>query len=319
VYSEPLNDAVNFPATHPLSAGMMAPANAAIRGQLSNHDVVLVVGAVAFMPYPYTPVGAVPPDVELIQIDPDPYEIGRIYPVAVGMVGSVKATLAALAHQLDGRVVAAGERLARARARKDAAGRDFDDMARSRYGPAPIDPMAAAHGLVRGLPAGGIVVDEAVTTGVYVRNFLAADEAGRYHFTIGGGLGWALGAAIGMKLAGPDAPVMAVLGDGSTMYACQGLWSAARYDVPVVFAVVNNSEYRILKQGLDGLSGLSAKQNTYVGMDLSPPAIDFVALARSLGVSAERVEAAADITDAVAAAFESGRPHLLEVPIKGMA
>ena len=316
VYAEPLNDAVVFPASHALFGGMMAPANAAIRGFLGNHDVVLVVGAVAFMPYPYTPVGAVPADVELLQIDPDPYEIGRTYPVTIGMVGSVKATLGALADQLDGRVVSAAERLRSAQLRKEAANKNFDDVARARYSPAPIDPMAAAHGLIDGLPDGGIVVDEAVTTGVYVRNFLAPSEPGRYHFTIGGGLGWALGAAIGVKMARPEAPVLAVIGDGSTMYALQGLWTAAHDDVPVVFAVVNNAEYRILKQGLDGLSGLSAKKSTYVGMDLFPPHIDFVGLARALGVAAERVDDAADVAGAVRAAFESGAPALVEVPIK---
>lgn len=317
VYHQPLYDAIDFPATHPLYASMLPPANAAIRGILSAHDVVLLVGTVAFTPYPYTPVGAVPAEVELLQIDPDPAEIGRNYAVAVGMVGGVKATMAALTHHLSGRVVAAADRLAAARARRDPESRDFDAVAEARYGPAPIDPMAAAHGLIKGLPDGGIVVDEAVTTGIYIRNFLAASEPGRYHFTVGGGLGWALGAAIGVKMAQPEAAVMSVIGDGSTMYALQGLWTAARYEVPCVFAVVNNREYRILKQGLDGLSGLSAKKKEYVGMDLYPPDIDFVGLGRALGVSAKRVGRADEVCDAVRDAFASGEPTLIEIPIKG--
>lgn len=317
VYHQPVNDAVDFPATHPLYAGALAPANAAIRPKLEEHDVVLAVGCPVFMPYPYTPVPAVPAGTTLLQLDADPGEVGRNYPVEVGMVGGIKATLAALALQLDGRVVAASERLAAARARREGEAASFDEAARARYSAAPVDPMAAAHGLMEGLPDGGIVVDEAVTTGIYVRNFLAPSEPGRYHFTKGGGLGWGMGAAVGVKLARPDAPVMAVIGDGSTMYAPQALWSAARYDVPVVFAVVNNGEYLILKRGLETLAGLSAKHGEFVGMDLNPPSIDFIGLARSLGVDAQRIDDAADIAEATRAAFDRGAPMLLEIPIRG--
>src|SRR5439155_10613920 len=131
-------DAIDFPAGHPLYAGTLAPANAAVRGALASHDVILIVGGRAFMPYPFTPVEAVPPGARIVQIDADPAEVGRNYPVTLGLVGAVRPTLAALAHRLAGRVATAEPRLAEARERKAEAEKDFDRMATSRYGAAPI-------------------------------------------------------------------------------------------------------------------------------------------------------------------------------------
>src|SRR3546814_12540082 len=75
----------------------------------------------------------------------------------------------------------------------------------------------------------------------------------------GGGIGWGLPAAIGAKLALPDRPVVALIGDGSAMYTCQALWTAARYKIGVVFVILNNSSYRILKQRVNAMRGHAAQ------------------------------------------------------------
>jgi benzoylformate decarboxylase len=175
--------------------------------------------------------------------------------------------------------------------------------------------MAAAHALVRGVPAGSLIVDEAITTGVYVRGFHHEPVPGRYFFNRGGGLGWGMPAAVGVSLAHDGAPVLCVVGDGSAMYSPQALWSAAHERLPVVFAVVNNRQYLILKNNLRGMGGDSVRNDRFVAMDIVDPPIDYLALARSMGVDATLVEKAHDVGDAVRAALESGRPHLLELPI----
>ena len=91
-------------------------------------------------------------------------------------------------------------------------------------------------------------------------------------------------AAIGAKLALPDRPVVALIGDGSAMYTVQALWTAAHYRLPVVWVIFNNTSYRILKQRLVMLRGLAEQADNFVGMELNDPAIDFVGLARSLGI-----------------------------------
>ena len=100
------------------------------------------------------------------------------------------------------------------------------------------------------------------------------------------------------------------------MFGIQGLWSAARYEVPVVFVVLNNREYRACKQGMGNvLEGEPA--DSFVGMDLAPPVIDFVGLAQALGVPGRRAEGADAIGDEVSEALRSGGPALVEIPIAG--
>jgi benzoylformate decarboxylase len=143
-----------------------------------------------------------------------------------------------------------------------------------------------------------------------------ADDPQSYFGLRGGGIGWGLPAAIGVKLALPSRPVVGLIGDGSAMYTCQALWTAARYRVPVVWVILNNGSYRILKQRLNNLRGHAAQQDTYIGMDLVDPAIDFVGLARSLGVRAERVKTVAEVVDLVKSGCAGDAPLLIDVAVE---
>jgi benzoylformate decarboxylase len=176
-------------------------------------------------------------------------------------------------------------------------------------------PTAMAHALFSGLPEGVTVVDEASTTGGHVRSFHAATKPGQWFFCRGGGLGWGMPAAAGVSLARDKAPIICTVGDGSAMYSPQALWTAAHHDLPVLFAVVNNRQYLILKNFLRRMDGDSVRTGRMVAMDIDDPPVDFVALARSMGVEATLVEKAGDVADAARAAYDSGRPHLLELPI----
>jgi benzoylformate decarboxylase len=311
VYHEPMYDAADFPATHPLSAGMMPPVNAEIRRRLEGHDVIFLVGSHAFSAHYYTPVRAVPEDAMLLQLDSDPGEIGRNYPVAIGLNGGVRASLRLLASLLDGRCDAAPERLATAREQQE---REQERPAPAVAGPS--DAAAVAEALTGALPDDTILIEEGITTGLYVRRAFAANRPGSFHHSVGGALGWGIGAGTGVKLARPEAPVVAAVGDGCAMFGIQGLWSAARYEVPVVFVILNNREYRACKQGMDHvLAGEPAQR--FVGMDLAPPAIDFVGLATSLGVRGRRAEGPEAIADEVADALTAGAPALIDVPVVG--
>jgi benzoylformate decarboxylase len=106
-----------------------------------------------------------------------------------------------------------------------------------------------------------------------------------------------------------------VVGDGSAMYSPQALWTAASRRLPVVFAVVNNRQYAILKANLRRMDGVSAATGRFVGMDLADPPVHFPYLASSMGVTATRVEKATDIGPVAEAAWRSGQPALIELPI----
>jgi benzoylformate decarboxylase len=135
--------------------------------------------------------------------------------------------------------------------------------------------------------------------------------------TVGGGLGWGIGAAIGTRLGRPDRPVVAVLGDGCAMFGLQGLWSAARYEVPVTFVVMNNGEYRTLKDTLDERKSGSTERGHYVGLDLAPPTLNWSDAARFFGIRATRAGSAAELRDVVASADPADGPLLIDVPIAG--
>ena len=309
VHGSPLHSNVVFPTTHPLWANALPPSATAIAGALSQYDTVLLVGGRAFMVYPFSPGPAVPGSVELLHLSPDAHQLGRTWPTALGLVGDPKASLAALHPRLGPAVD-----LTTARTARSDADERFDAKAREGYGTVPMPPAAAVHALLRSLPAHTAVVDEAITTGSYVRGYLRADP-GEYFFCRGGGLGWGMPAALGVSLARDHAPVLCVVGDGSAMYSPQALWTAAAQDLPVVFAVVNNRQYLILKNYLRGMKGDTVRTGRFVAMDLDDPPVDFVSLATSMGVTGTLVEKAGDVGDALRAALETGRPHLLELPI----
>ena len=318
VYGAPLFSTGVVPPAHPLYAGMLAPAAAAIRATLAPYERVFFVGGRPFLAYPYTDGSPLPDGTDLVHLSPDPAQLGRTYPVTLGLSGDPLATLTALLPLVRRRVdtSAAEDALHAAKARRAAEIEALEQAARDRYGSAPMDPMAAAHALVRAMPADCAVVDEAITTGVYVRGFHHWTEPGRYFFCDGGGLGWGMPAALGVSLA-HDArlPVLCAVGDGSAMYSPQALWTAAHERLPVIFGVFVNREYLILKNYLRGMKGDSVRTDRYVAMQLDDPLIDYLELAASMGVAGTRVDHADDIAVVVKAALASAQPHVLEIPI----
>jgi benzoylformate decarboxylase len=317
VFGAPLYSNLNFPVPHPLWAGMLVPAAAMVNATLAQYQRVFVIGAQALLVYPYSPGPSIPPSVDLLHLDADAVEVGRTYTTRLGVVADVRATLAALVPVVRDRVdgAKATAALDAARTAREQAIASFDTTARDRYGESPVNPMAAVHALIDALPAGGAVIDEAITTGVYVRNLHLTSEPGTYFFCRGGGLGWGMPAALGVKLGRPDRPVLCVVGDGSAMYSIQSLWTAANLNLPVVFAVVNNRQYAILKGNLAGSGGQAATTGRYVAMDIDQPPVDYVSLARGMGVDAVLAEKATDVADAARAAFDAEKPSLIEIPI----
>lgn len=322
VVGEPAYGRLAFPHDHPLWLGGMFPANAFIRNVLSQYDVVLIASAIAFAPLLPTPVGAVPPEVPLIHLDSDPYQIAKTYPVAEGLWGDVRATLAAL-----------GAEVERARSEQQASAIEarikgwsderasavvgLDQAIAAQRDLRPIKPLVAAAEVLGATERGTAIVDDAVTSTAAVRTVFRSSEPGTFFFTRGGGLGWGIPAAIGVKLADPGRPVVAIVGDGTSLYAPQALWTIAHHDLPVVTVVFNNRSYLILKQGMHNMAGKAAKHGFYPGMDIVDPPVDFVSLATAFGVKAERVESAHDIAPAVSSALASRRAALIEIEIDG--
>ena len=106
---------------------------------------------------------------------------------------------------------------------------------------------------------------------------------------------------------------IALIGDGSALYTAQALWTSARYRIPVIWVILNNTSYRILKQRIVAMRGLAEQADTFVGMELTDPTIDFVGLARSLGIEAQRAKTVHEATDLVAQGLKDGSSLLIDV------
>ncbi|MDX2811420.1 thiamine pyrophosphate-binding protein [Streptomyces sp. PA03-5A] len=314
-YHQPMNDHLDFPGSHPLYAGPLPPVNARIHERLKGHDALLIAGCRAFTPHHYTPGPPVPAHLTVVQIDTDPAEPGRNFPVALGLTGPLDSSLAALAGHL-ARLVpedTARERIREAGARHAEARDRLDLRARSAGRRAPVDPLAAAHALATALPEEAVLVEESITVGVHLRGVLRRDRPGGFVHTVGGGLGWGIGAAVGHRLGAPGRPVVAVLGDGCAMFGLQGLWSAAHHRVPVLFVVMANGEYRTLKDTLDTRGG--SPSVPHPGLDLGE--LDWRLAARFFGIPAVRADGTEELARTVAAVGGLDGPLLVEVPLRG--
>jgi benzoylformate decarboxylase len=320
VLNEGVASTCSFPFGHPLSAGSFPRLGPQIRALLSRHDLLFSVGGDLFTLSLPSDVEPVPEGLTIVHLDVDPWELGKNYPTAVAVHGDLKATLPDLGEALRRHTGAKGHpdaarRLAAARAsheRERAALAAQADTAAART---PMAPLTLVREIARAVPDHATIVDETISSGAGVRQFFRCADAKSFFGLRGGGIGWGLPAALGVKLALGDRPVVAMIGDGSAMYTNQALWTAAHESLAVVYVIFNNGSYRILKQRTHALKGFSAADDVYVGMDLDQPRIDFVGLARSLGVAGEHVEKAADVGGAIRRGLASGGPYLVDVSI----
>jgi benzoylformate decarboxylase len=311
-----------FPADHPLSAGGLPLWSPEVRQRLNDFDVVLVVGMDLLRQYIYfEPARPIPEHIKLIQIDEDPWQLGKNYPLEVGVIGHTQASLAELAARLQQRMTPAQleqarERAARQAARQNAARERLRQQIEADRHHRPLTPLGLMGALARILPPDVAVVEEAVTTTntTFERLGVLKNTTG-YFGHRGWALGWGLGVSIGVKMAWPDRPVLALLGEGAAAYGIQGLWSAARYKIPVVFVICNNAQYQILKLCGRSMSLPQAAAEKFEGVDLVAPELDYLALARGFGVEAHRITEPDELADRVSAAFRGDRPVLFDVPI----
>ena len=320
VYSELVPSTASFPASHPLFRGGMTRMQGPIRKILEQYDVLFSVGGDLFTLSLPSDIEPMPKDLTLIHLDNDAWELGKNYPPQVAILGDPKATLpdivkAVRERMSSGARAVARERLEAAKAATLAERETLKAKARELAGAAPLQPLSLLAAIGETLPKDAVVIDETISSGVGIRSLIRSDDPQSFFGLRGGGIGWGLPAALGVKLALPERPVVALVGDGSAMYTCQALWTAAHDRIAAVFVIFNNTSYRILKQRLHAHRGLAAQVDRFVGMELTDPAIDYVGLARSLGVAAERAKSVHDVTDLIARGIKSDAPLLIDVPV----
>jgi benzoylformate decarboxylase len=320
VWNTLLTAAVNFPTNHPQFRGELADNHETIRRRLGEPDAVLLVGGRFFREVFYAPGSPWPEEAAVIQIDAAPQAVARNYPVTVGLVADPKMALQELYAIMSSRATeefldASADRceqLARLEALEQ-------DQSRTQLHEAwdarPMTPARLMHELRAALPEDVTVVVEMTTGRADLLRTLPFERPGDYYGSRGGGIGQGLPGALGFQLAHPDRPVLAISGDGSSLYSIQALWTAAHYHLPVVFLILKNRAYHIVKRNLDRhrrYFGVSGKQG-YPFMDLTDPDIDYIQLASGFGLPAQRVKEPEELGPVLQEAFDSAGPCLLEV------
>jgi benzoylformate decarboxylase len=321
VYVEFIPSRASFPASHPLYRGMMTRTQAGVREVLDKHDLVFSVGGDLFTWSLPSHIDPWPKGLPLIHLDTDPWQIGKNYPAQVAILGDPKATLPDITAALDAHMSAGakGSIAARLKSTTETIKKDleaFRAKARALAGKTPVQPLALLEAIGAMLPKDAVVIEEVLSSAPGIRMLINSNDEQSFYGLRGGGIGWGLPAAIGAKVALPDRPVVALIGDGSAMYTIQALWTAAHYRLPVIWVIFNNTSYRILKQRLVMLRGLAEQADKFVGMELTDPAVDFVGLARSLGIEGQRAKTVKEATDLIGKALKDGTAMLIDVDME---
>ena len=293
-----------------------------VRRALDGCDAVILAGGPSFEELWYSPGWAFPPGAVAIQIEDSPGFLAHKHGVDVGIVGHLKLCFQALNAAI---AEGATPQFREAAARRNEALRAVkeEETARQRaraekqWDREPISLSRVMGEIEAALPANAVVVDESITASLDLEKTLTLGP-GTYYGARGGGIGQGLPGALGVKVAHPDRPVVVISGDGSAMYSIQALWTAAHHDLAIVFIILNNGEYRILKHNLDAYrKRFGVNSEGYLHMDLRPPDIGFVDLARGMGVQAERVTKPGELGPALSRAFSAQAPYLLDIQVGG--
>ncbi|NKB47775.1 MAG: thiamine pyrophosphate-binding protein [Alphaproteobacteria bacterium] len=318
VYQQTTAYGSHFPSEHPAFMGALSRIQKDVRAILQDYDLLVVIGADILRMSVFSEIDPLPDGMAIVQIGLEDWEMGKNYASEIALRGDVRETLAALNPVIADKGGAAHE--AAASARLDAVSdRNWSALRKKRSEVALADqdavPIASdwlMMDICNALPKDAIVVNEGLTTGWNLLNFLPFHDRYNFHSYASGGIGWGLPGAVGVQLAQPDRPVVAIIGDGSAMYSIQALWTAAHLKLPITFIIADNQGYRIIKQRLKAFHG----NETYIGMDFTDPPIDFVGLAGSLGMTAERITEPGAVRPALEAAMASGGPTLLDIVVE---
>jgi acetolactate synthase-1/2/3 large subunit len=177
-----------------------------------------------------------------------------------------------------------------------------------------LNPMTVAAAIGATLPENAIIVDEAATGGAFLLSSTAAAPAHDWLSLTGGAIGMGIPVATGAALACPDRRVVNVEADGSSMYTIQALWTQARESLDVTTVLLSNRSYAILNMELSR-TGAAPSQQAEQLFDLSRPDLDFVSLARGMGVPGVRVESAEALVKALEDSYAESGPRMIEVAL----
>ncbi len=318
VYQQTVPYGAHFPSQHAAFMGSLPRNQQVVSETLAAHDLLVAIGGDVLRMSVWSETEALPAGMPIVHIGQRDWDMGKNFGAEIALRADVGATLGALNPLIESeRGAARAERAAKTLA--DLAARNWSaqraalrDKLLDDAPAAPIEPLYLMHRIVEALPEHAVLVDEGLTSSTQLLKLYPLRDRHAYFGLASGGIGFAIAGAIGIHLALPDRPMVAVIGDGSAMYSIQALWTAAHLKLPITYVIANNLGYEILKNRIAAWYGA----NRFIGMEFEDPTIDFVALAQSMGVAAERITDPNAIGPALEASIGSGAPRLLDVMLK---
>lgn len=326
VYHQGLRGHVCFPNRHPNYRGRTPFESAAVQKLLSPHDLVLLIGGNFFEDVWYDSAAHIPQGARVIQFENTQHRLALSVPLDLGIAGELTQSLGDLVSNLRNSAdsdytSAAKERNIRLQQDSENRQATARETLAKLHDASPMAPVRALHELSRSAPEDAIIVDESITASLEVAHHFDEERYGDYYGGRGGGIGQGIAGAIGVQVANPDRRVLAISGDGSAMYSIQALWTAAHHALPIIFVILSNREYRVLKHNLDIYRARFdiGSNKPYPHMDLTCPVLGFPEMATGMGVPGETVTDADEIGAAMARARETQGPYLIEIVISGKA
>ncbi|WP_405166587.1 benzoylformate decarboxylase [Nocardia sp. NBC_01499] len=293
VWISPHANRIGFPENHRAFRGQLIPARDKVRAALDGADLVLVLGAPVFTYHIVAQGSPLPEGAELIQLSEDPAALARAE-TGTGIRTCLREGVTAL---LDRLPPAAG-----ARPRVEPITHEQPPLTE------PPTGEYVLHLLGDILPPDTILVEETPTFREVRSRHLQVRRPHGYYNTGAGGLGWALPASIGVKLAEPNAPVVCLIGDGAMQYSIQALWTAAQSGIAVIVIVLNNGGYGAMKD-------LAAQLGATHPPSFDLPGLDLPGLARSYGCTGIRATTPEQVRQAVSQALAAQTTTVIDIPV----
>jgi benzoylformate decarboxylase len=319
VYQPWMSD-VNFPVNHPQYLGDIDVTSLSTREMLEKVDVMVVIGALFFQQPVYLPKPLVSPATKVIQIDDNPWQIVKNFPISCNVEGDIKVALNDLTLALDKKITTGTAEITKSRIKvisqeKLAAVKAFNDKVQKEKENMPISVTRLMQEIRDAIKPGTIVIEDCWSCSATLRRMLPLSELRSYQRARGGGsIGGGLPSALGAKLASPDRPVVCVSGDGSALWGIQSLWVASRYEIPVTFIIISNAAYRqvrLMKRKILGEKAIGRN----LGTELLPPQNDFCKIAEGMGLAAQKVETPEQLSRALKRALDSNKPNLVDIAV----
>ena len=317
VYQQTVPHGSHFPSEHVAFMGALPRLQNPTRKILENYDLLICVGCDGLRMSVWNDTEPLPSKMPIIHIGINDWEIGKNYYTETAIIGNVKNTLCDINQYLQNTLTA--KKIIKAKTNLEHIAKNNWTIKKKKLttktlsdkSKIPITANWLMMNLANNISKNNIVVEEGLVSTRSLLNYLPYKNNKDFYGLASGGIGWAVSGAIGVSLANPNKTIIAIIGDGSSMYGIQSLWSAAHYKLPIIYIIANNQSYRIIKERLEAFH----KNTNFVGMDFDKPKIDFLKLANSLGIKSETIDKPKTLDTVFKRVFKYKKPYLLNVMV----